>query len=70
MTSIKGKALGLCEAQPEEYAIRNITIPAAAVKVGCITNKQEASLLERDEYQGKIADGIYNAIMKIFEGAE
>ena len=70
VTSIKGKALGLCEAQPEEYAIRNITIPAAAVKVGCITNKQEASLLERDEYQGKIADGIYNAIMKIFEGAE
>ena len=70
VTSIKGKALGLCEAQPEEYAIRNITIPAAAVKVGCITNKQEASLLERDEYQGKIADGIYNAIMKIYEGAE
>ena len=70
VTSIKGKALGLCEAQPEEYAIRNITIPAAAVKVGCITNKQEASLLERDEYQGKIADGIYNAIMKVFEGAE
>lgn len=70
VTSIKGKALGLSEAQAEEYAIRNITIPAAAVKVGCITNQQEASLLGREEYQEKIADGIYNAILKIYEGAD
>lgn len=70
VTSIKGKALGLVEAQPREYALKNITIPAAAVKAGCITNKQEASLLGREEYQGRIADGIYNAIMKAYEGAE
>ena len=70
VTSIKGKALGLSEAQTEEYAIRNITIPAAAVKVGCITNRQEASLLVREEYQERIADGIYNAILKIYEGAD
>ena len=67
--SIKGKALGLSEAGAQEYAIRNVTIPAAAVKVGCISNKQEATLLGREEYQQKIADGIYNAIISIYEGA-
>lgn len=63
VTSIKGKALGLFEAEDQEYVIRNMTVPAAAVKVGCITNKQEASLLAREEYQEKIAEGIYQAIL-------
>lgn len=67
VTSIKGKALGLAKAQKEDYAIKNITIPAAAVKVGCLTNKQEAILLGREEYQEKIADGICNAILAVYE---
>lgn len=67
VTSIKGKALGLSKAQEEDYAIRSITIPAAAVKVGCLTNKQEAILLGREEYQEKIAEGICNAIMAVYE---
>ncbi len=69
VTSIKGKALGLVKADAQEYAIRNITIPAAAIQVGCITNKQEATLLGREEYLDKVADGIYNAIVKIYEDA-
>lgn len=67
VTNIKGKALGLEEAQAEEYVLRNITVPAAAVKVGCITNKQEATLLGREEYQEKIAEGIYQAILNAYE---
>ncbi|MBD5548407.1 MAG: N-acetylmuramoyl-L-alanine amidase [Lachnospiraceae bacterium] len=67
VTSIKGKALGLCEAEAQEYALRNVTIPAASIKTGCVTNKQEAILLERDDYQEKIAAGIYNAILKAYE---
>lgn len=67
VTSIKGKALGLCEAGTEDYALRNVTVPAAAIKSGCITNKQEAILLGREEYQEKIAEGIYQAILKIYE---
>ncbi len=67
VTSIKGKALGLVEAEDEEYAIKNVTVPAAAIKVGCITNKQEAILLGREDYQDRIAEGIYNAIIKIYE---
>lgn len=67
VTSIKGKALGLSEAQAQEYALRHITIPAAAIKVGCITNKQEAILLGREEYYEKIATGIYNAIISVYD---
>lgn len=67
VTSIKGKALGLLQADEQDYAVRNVTIPAASVKVGCISNKQEATLLSKEEYQQKIADGIYNAIIGIYE---
>ena len=67
VTSIRGKALGLAEAGTEEYAIRHITIPAAAIQVGYITNKQERTLLEKEEYIDKIAAGIYNAILAAYE---
>lgn len=67
VTAIKGKALGLQEAGLEEYALSHITVPAAAVKTGCLSNKQEALLLGREEYQEKIAEGIYQAILKIYE---
>lgn len=67
VTDIRGKALGLLEAGPEEYAIKNVTIPAAAIKAGCLSNKQEAILLAREDYQEKIASGIYNAILKVYE---
>lgn len=67
VTSMKGKALGLEEAGPEEYTLRHVTVPAATVKVGCISNKQEALLMNREEYQEKIAEGLYQAILKIYE---
>lgn len=69
VTSIKGKALGLEEAGENEYAIKHVTIPAAAIKAGCLTNAQEAILLGKEDYQDKIASGIYNAILKIYEEA-
>lgn len=67
VTSIKGKALGLSEASANDYALRNVTVPAAAIKSGCITNKQEAILLGREDYQEKIAEGIYQAILNVYE---
>ncbi|MDE7331985.1 MAG: N-acetylmuramoyl-L-alanine amidase [Lachnospiraceae bacterium] len=70
VTSVSGKALGLSEAKAGEYAVRHVMVPAAAVKVGCITNQQEAALLVREEYQDKIAEGIYNAIIKVLEEME
>lgn len=70
VTSIKGKALGLVEAGGSEYALRQATVPAAAISVGYITNPQEVILLGREEYADKIATGIYNAIVKIYEEEE
>lgn len=67
VTAIKGKAIGLVEAGKEEYTLLQSVIPAAAVNVGYITNKQEAALLSREEYIDKIATGIYNAIIKVCE---
>lgn len=67
VTSIKGKALGLEEADGNDYTLRNITVPAAGIKAGYLTNKQEAILLGREEYQDKIADGIYNAVMGAYK---
>lgn len=67
VTSIRGKALGLSEAGAQEYTLKHITIPAAAIKVGCISNKQEAILLGREEYCDKIAAGIYNAIVNVYD---
>jgi len=67
VTGIKGKALGLEEAGPEQYTLRHVTVPAATIRVGCISNKQEALLMNREEYQEKIAEGIYQAILKAYE---
>lgn len=64
---VRGKELGLVEAQARDYALRHITVPAAAIQVGCITNDQEASLLGREEYCDRLATGIYNAIMSIYD---
>ncbi|MCI8571567.1 MAG: N-acetylmuramoyl-L-alanine amidase [Lachnospiraceae bacterium] len=67
VTSVSGKALGLMEAEAKEHAVRHVMVPAAAVKAGFLTNQQEAALLVREEYQDKIAEGIYNAIIKVLE---
>lgn len=67
VTAIKGKALGLTEAQEDDYTVKNATVPAALIRVGYITNKQEATLLMREEYADKIATGIYNAILQAYE---
>ncbi|MGN1180903.1 MAG: N-acetylmuramoyl-L-alanine amidase [Suilimivivens sp.] len=66
-TAIKGKALGLVEAGEESYVLQKATVPAATIRVGYLSNAQEAILLGREEYMEKIADGIYNAILQIYE---
>lgn len=66
-TAIKGKALGLTEAEQDDYILRKATVPAATIRVGYLSNAQEAILLGREEYTDKIATGIYNAIIKIYE---
>lgn len=67
VTSISGKANGLVEAEEDDPVIINATVPATTIRVGYLTNRQEAILLQREDYINRIADGIYNAIMKVYE---
>lgn len=70
VSATRGKMVEVRQAETEEYAVRQIAVPAAAVKVGCLSNRQEAILLQREEYQEKVAEGIYNAIMKAYESLD
>ena len=65
--SVKGKALGLVKADGDDRVLLGLTVPAATIRVGFLSNSQEAVLLGREEYTDKIAEGIYNAITKIYE---
>ena len=68
VTAISGKANGLVEAEQTDTVISGATVPAAAIKVGYLTNRQEAILLQREDYIQRIAEGIYQTIMKAYEG--
>jgi len=67
VSTIKGKALGLVEYDKESYVLKNSIVPSAIIKIGCLSNPQEAILLGREDYIEKIATGIYNGILKAYE---
>lgn len=67
VTAISGKANGLVDSTEEDVVINRAVVPAATIRVGYISNGQEAILLNRDDYIQKIADGIYQAIMAAYE---
>lgn len=67
VTSISGKACGLIESTAEDRVVNSATVPAAAIRVGYLTNSQEAILLQREDYIKRIAEGIYNAVVKAYE---
>lgn len=66
-TAIKGKALGLMDISREDYTLIHSTVPSTIIKVGCLSNHQEAALLARDEYIKNIAQGIYNAVKYVYD---
>lgn len=57
---------GLVEGD-EIYIIRKSKVPVALIEVGYMTNAEEFEKLCNSEYQRKVAQGIYNAIMQAFE---
>lgn len=65
--AVKGKALGIINGSNDDYCLKHATVPATRLRVGYLSNPQEAILLNRDDYIEKIADGIYNGIMKAYE---
>ena len=48
------------------YIIEHVEIPTAIVECGFLSNPEEKALLEQEEYQGKLAWGIYVGIMDYF----
>lgn len=67
VTAVSGKANGLLEAAEEDSVIIDATVPAAAIRVGYLTNGQEFILLQKEDYIERIANGIYQAILKAYE---
>lgn len=60
------RALGLTAAA-EDSILKLLTIPAAELSVGWLSNPQEAYLLQEEVYQEKLADGILAAIGEAVE---
>ena len=48
------------------YIMKHIEIPTTIVECGFLSNPEEEKLLLTDEYQDKLAWGIYNGIMDYF----
>jgi len=67
VTAIKGKALGLSECSVDDYEQIHSCVPTTSIMVGCVSNHQEASLLGRDDYLDKVAEGIYEGIKAVYD---
>ena len=48
------------------YIIKNVEIPTTIVECGFLSNPEEEKLLLNDEYQNRLAWGIYNGIIDYF----
>lgn len=48
------------------YIIKKVEIPTTIVECGFLSNPKEAELLLKDEYQDRLAWGIYNGIISYF----
>ena len=64
---VYGKANGIYAAYDKQPAILNTMVPAVEIEIGYLTNKKEAELLKDEEYQQRIAQGIYEGIMEAKE---
>ena len=48
------------------YIVKNVEIPLTIVECGFLSNAEEEKELQDNEYQDKIAWGIYNGIIEYF----
>lgn len=56
------KAIGFEPADGDSFLIQNAMVPVAQLNVGYLSNKQEQKLLSREDYIGRIASGICEAV--------
>lgn len=64
--STGSKNLGVVK-RDDLYIIRNSDVPVALIEVGYMTNTNELDNLCNPEYQKKVAEGVFNAVMQAFE---
>lgn len=67
VTSISGRGNGLTVATKEDIVVWDAQVPATILKVGYLSNEQEAALLAREDYRERIANGLYQVILKAYE---
>ena len=48
------------------YIMKNVEIPISIVECGFLSNEEEEKKLQEDDYQNRLAWGIYNGIMDYF----
>jgi len=48
------------------YVLRNTSMPSILVEMGFISNADEAKKLQEDSYRNKVAQGIFNGVVKYF----
>ena len=49
------------------YIVENIQIPIVIVECGFLSNYEELKLLKTEEYQEKLARGIFNGILEYLQ---
>ncbi|MGN1315233.1 MAG: N-acetylmuramoyl-L-alanine amidase [Lachnospiraceae bacterium] len=69
--TIQGKANGIFSDEEGRYPLLHICrVPAVSIEMGYLTNSEEASLLRKEEYQERLARGIYQGIIAAREEME
>ncbi len=63
------RAVGVIPAS-EGDILWDLTIPAARISLGYVTNDSERQLLEQDSYQKKLAEGIAEAINEVYTNTQ
>ncbi len=63
------RAEGIFPAEEDSILMR-LKVPAAQISVGYLTNEEEAALLGRESYREKLAQGIVNAIVELYQRGE
>ena len=48
------------------YIVKNVEIPLTIVECGFLSNAEEEKELQEDNYQNRLAWGIYNGIIDYF----
>ncbi len=67
IASTKANDEGAADHAGKITLLKSMTGPASMLEIGYLTNRQEALLLASVSYQEKVAEGIYNGIVKVYK---